>query len=225
SFNAMLRGLRWFELYVPKTIVERLIKRGDMSESLSDTRDITALFTDMVGFSTASQGMTAPEVATFVNHHFTLVAKCIEAQGGTVDKFIGDAVMAFWDEPQDRHQQVARAARAALEIAKAIRADNKTREKSGEAPVGIRIGIHAGGATVGNIGAPGRINYTIIGDTVNIAQRLEQLGKAVFPKGTEVTILVSDEVARALGPEFNPVSQGQRILKGRVGKMPVFSLE
>ena len=225
SFNAMLRGLRWFELYVPRAIVDRLIKRGDFRETLSDTRDITVLFTDMVGFSTASQGMAAPEVAKFVNHHFSLVAACIEAEGGTVDKFIGDAVMAFWDEPEERRERAIRACRAACAIAKAIRADNEHHKKTGKQPVGIRIGIHTGGATVGNIGAPGRINYTIIGDTVNIAQRLEQLGKEIFSKGRDVSILISADVAHELGNEFAPLPQGEQTLKGRAGKMEVFSLE
>ncbi|MGB0956750.1 MAG: adenylate/guanylate cyclase domain-containing protein, partial [Panacagrimonas sp.] len=75
-------------------------------------------------------------------------------------------------------------------------------------PVCIRIGIHTGNATVGNIGAPGRINYTIIGDTVNVGQRLEQLGKTVYPSGTEVSILISGSTAAALGPEFETLPAG-----------------
>ena len=88
----------------------------------------------------------------------------------------------------------------------------------------MRIGIHTGSATVGNIGAPGRINYTIIGDTVNIGQRLEQLGKVVFPVGAEVAILVSGDTVSRLSDQFSPVSVGQHILKGRSREMDVYKL-
>ena len=113
SFNAMLRTLRWFELYVPRKVVESLIKRGSAEETLSDARQITVLFTDIAGFSSASEGMRAAEVAAFVNAHFSIVVECIEAEGGTVDKFIGDAVMAFWGAPEEQPDSAERACRAA----------------------------------------------------------------------------------------------------------------
>ncbi len=224
AFNAMLGALRWFELYVPKKIVERLIRHGDVRDSISDAREITVMFTDIAGFSAASQGMSAPEVAAFVNHHFSLVAGCIEAQDGTIDKFMGDAVMAFWGAPDRQEDSAERACRAARAIAAAIREDNKQRKSAGEPPVGIRIGIHTGMATVGNIGTTGRLNYTIIGDTVNIGQRLEQLGKEVYQAGTEVSILISGDTACKLKTDFKPVAAGHYKLKGRVGEIKVFKL-
>jgi class 3 adenylate cyclase len=224
AFNAMLRALRWFELYVPRSIVERLIRRGSLSESISDAREITVMFTDIAGFSAASEGMTAPEVAAFVNRHFSLLAACIEAEDGTVDKFIGDSVMAFWGAPEHQPDAAARACRAALNIRDAIREDNLRRLASGEPAVRLRIGIHTGTATVGNIGAPGRLNYTIIGDAVNIGQRLEQLGKEVGAPGAEVTILISADTARQLDEGFAPVSAGSYRLKGRAGEVEVFEL-
>jgi class 3 adenylate cyclase len=224
AFNAMLRALRWFELYVPRKIVERLVKQGDVRETVSDDREIAVMFTDIVGFSTISQGMSAPEVAAFVNQHFALVAGAIEAEDGTVDKFIGDSVMAFWGAPERQEGRAERACRAALAIAAAIRDDNRLRAAAGRPPVGIRIGIHSGHVTVGNIGAPGRLNYTIIGDAVNIGQRLEQLGKEVYPAGTDVAILISGDTARDLGPDFKPIAAGRHKLKGRVGEVEVFRL-
>lgn len=225
AFNAMLRALRWFELYVPKKIVASLIKRGSAGEVISDTRDITVLFTDIVGFSAASEGMEAAEVAAFLNRHFALISGSIEAEEGTVDKFIGDAVMAFWGAPEEQADHAERACRAALAIAGAIRRDNKRRQASGEPPVGIRIGIHSGTATVGNIGAPDRLNYTIIGDTVNIGERLEQLGKELYPAGTDVAILISGDTRRRLGKGFKTIDAGRRKLKGRAGETEVFKLE
>ena len=225
AFNAMLRALCWFELYVPKKIVEQLIRHGDMQDSLSDAHEITVMFTDVVGFSTVSEGMAAEEVAAFVNHHFSIVVDCIENEGGIVDKFMGDAVMAFWQNSGSQENSAERACRAAIAISEAIQQDNRKRRLDDFPPVGIRIGIHTGIATVGNIGAPGRLNYTIIGDTVNIGQRLEQLGKVVYPRDTEVSILISSDSAEKLTSEFALVAAGSHTLQGRVAEIDVYKLE
>ncbi len=224
SFNAMLHALRWFELYIPRKVVERLVKRGEIDDSASSAHEITVMFTDIAGFSTVSENLTAPEVAAVVNRHFDIVAGCIEAEDGTVDKFIGDSVMAFWGAPDAQPDAAERACRAALAIADGIRAENARRRSEGEAPLGIRIGVHTGIATVGNIGSPGRINYTIIGDTVNVGQRLEQLGKTLFAEGSEAAILISGATAAGLGPDFDPKPAGNHHVKGRTGEVEVFRL-
>ncbi len=224
SFNAMLRALRWFELYIPRKVVERLVKRGEIGDTISSAREITVMFTDIAGFSSVSENLSAPEVAAVVNRHFEIVAGCIEAEDGTVDKFIGDSVMAFWGAPEAQPDAAERGCRAALAIAAGIRAENARRRSEGEAPLGIRIGIHSGSATVGNIGSPGRINYTIIGDAVNVGQRLEQLGKTLYPEGSETAILVSGETAAGLGPDFAPKPAGRHRVKGRTGEVEVFTL-
>jgi adenylate cyclase len=224
SFNAMLHALRWFELYIPKRVVEHLIQRGDVRKTISDSRNMTVMFTDMVDFSRISEGMSAREVAKLVNHHFSLIGECINDEEGTVDKYIGDSVMAFWGAPEKQKHRADRACRAAMAIGASIREDNARRKTEGKLPIGIRIGIHTGDVTVGNIGAPGRINYTIIGDAVNIGVRLEQLGKEVNPPGTEVSILISGATARDLGDEFRPEYIGLFKLKGRESKVEVFSL-
>ena len=224
SFNAMLRALRWFELYIPRKVVERLVKRGEIGDTISAAREITVMFTDIAGFSSVSENLSAPEVAAVVNRHFGIVAGCIEAEDGTVDKFIGDSVMAFWGAPDAQPDAADRACRAALAIAEGVRAENALRRSAGEAPLGIRIGIHSGSATVGNIGSPGRINYTIIGDAVNVGQRLEQLGKTLYPEGREAAILISGETAAGLGPDFAPKPAGRHRVKGRTGEVDVFTL-
>lgn len=224
SFNAMLRALRWFELYIPKKVVERLVKRGEIGDTISSAQEITVMFTDIAGFSSVSENLSAPEVAALVNRHFEIVAGCIEAEDGTVDKFIGDSVMAFWGAPDAQSDAAERACRAALAIADGIRAENVRRRSEGEAPLGIRIGIHSGSATVGNIGSPGRINYTIIGDAVNVGQRLEQLGKTVCAEGSEAAILISGATAAGLGPEFAPKPAGRHRVKGRAGEVEVLTL-
>ena len=224
AFNAMLSALRWFELYIPRKIVERLVKRGNIDDTISSSREITVMFTDIAGFSSVAEHLSAPEVAVLVNRHFEIVAGCIEAEEGTVDKFIGDSVMAFWGAPEAQADAAERACRAALAITDGIRGENARRRSVGEAPLGIRIGIHSGNATAGNIGAPGRINYTIIGDAVNVGQRLEQLGKTLFPADNETAILISGATASELGPDFHPAPAGKHPVKGRAGEIDVFKL-
>jgi len=224
AFNAMLRALRWFALYVPKSIVERLVRQGNVGEAISDARDVTVMFTDIAGFSAASEDMAAADVAAFLNRHFAMIGGIVEAEGGTVDKFIGDSLMAFWGAPEIQADSAARACRAALAIAAALQAENALRAEAGKPPVHVRIGIHTGSVTVGNIGAPNRLNYTIVGETVNIGQRLEQMGKELYPPDTEITILISGETARGLGPEFKPVPAGRHQLRGHTNETEIFRL-
>jgi len=225
SFNAMLRALHWFELYVPKKIVESLIKQNiQVGDDISKTQEITVMFTDIVDFSSASENMTAREVASYVNEHFNLLAECIEAEDGIVDKFIGDSVMAFWGAPDIQNDSAKRACQTAVTIRAKIHNDNAKRRSNGKAPIHIRIGIHTGPAIAGNIGSSGRLNYTIIGDTVNTGQRLEQLGKEVYPSDTEVSILVSQNTIQMQGSDFQFVSAGEYKLKGHNHAIEVFKL-
>ncbi len=224
AFNAMLGGLRWFETYVPKSLVFRLMRRGDATPP-SEERTISVLFTDIVGFSGLSDRLSPAELADFLNSHFALVAAPIEAESGTVDKYIGDSVMAFWGAPTKQPDHANQTCRAALAIAAAIAADNRRRRAAGGEPVRLRIGIHTGPAVVGNIGAPGRINYTLIGDTVNVAQRLEELGKTFALTDDDTVILVSGETAALLATGFQLSALGPHQLRGRISKTEVFRLD
>ncbi|MCW5771482.1 MAG: HAMP domain-containing protein [Rhodospirillaceae bacterium] len=224
AFNSMTGALRWFETYVPKPLARHLLKSGDAHAVESENRHLTVMFTDIVGFSTWSQGQSAAAVADLLNRHFGLVGTCIEAEGGIVDKYIGDAVMAFWGAPEKLKNRAERACRAALMIRAAIEEDNAVRRARGEHPVRMRIGIHSGDATVGNIGWSGRINYTVIGDMVNAAQRIEQIAKVIGPKGAAVAILISETTRADLGPEFHATSLGRHKLRGRQGEIEIFAL-
>ncbi|MBV8391891.1 MAG: adenylate/guanylate cyclase domain-containing protein, partial [Alphaproteobacteria bacterium] len=123
---------------------------------------------------------------------------CIEHEHGIIDKYIGDSVMALWGPLAGSRDHAAAAIRTALEIARVIREDNAQRRAQGLEPIRVRIGLHTGSAIVGNIGAPGRVNFTVVGDTVNIAQRLEQLGKEYMKDGDEVVVLTSGETLAAV---------------------------
>jgi class 3 adenylate cyclase len=224
AFNAMLTGLRWFETYVPKALVRRLVVQGDAPDVASVARRVTVLFTDIAGFTALSEEMPAADIADFLNHHFALVATCVEAEGGTVDKYIGDGVMAYWGAPEPQHDHAERACRAAGAIAAALTADNDARRRRGEPPVRLRIGIHTGEVVVGNIGAPGRINYTVVGDTVNTANRLEQLCKEVCGDAPETSVLASGTTVAALGSKFAPVHVGRHQIRGRHQSVEVHRL-
>ena len=223
AFNAMLGGLRWFQTYVPRLLVLQLIGR-EQTELESEERSVTVLFTDIVGFTEIAGRLPAPQLAEFLNRHFGLLAGCIDAEQGTVDKYIGDSVMAFWGAPAAQTDHAQRACRAAKAIAAILREDNERRSAKDLKPVRLRIGIHTGPAVVGNVGAPGRINYTLIGDTVNVAQRLEQLGKEVDTGADDVIVLISGETAACLDNSFARQPLGEQELRGRSESLAVFRL-
>ena len=180
------------------------------------------MFTDIVGFTPICEKMTAQEIAAFINHHLTLISACVEHEGGTIDKFIGDAVMAFWGAPARMDNPAAAACRAAIAIQDALAADNKQRVAAGLAAVRVRIGIHMGPVVVGDIGAPNRINYTIVGDAVNAAQRPESLGKAINPDAEAIVLVSGDVVAAAPGFQF--VERGAHLVKGKEQSLEVYEL-
>lgn len=222
AYNTMLRGLSWFENYVPKSLVKKLMVSGS---ALSETRNVTVMFTDIVDFTPQAENMPSEEVAKLLNEHFEILARCIEAEGGTIDKYIGDAVMAFWGAPDHQIDHPARACRAARAIAKGIRADNQERLKEGKSPIHMRIGIHTGQLVVGNIGSSGRLNYTVVGDTVNVAQRLEQLGKTVPVRvSTDIVTLTSDSIYNEVHEIFTFTHSGEFPVKGRDHKISIYQL-
>ncbi|MGD9537413.1 MAG: adenylate/guanylate cyclase domain-containing protein [Alphaproteobacteria bacterium] len=224
AYNAMIGALRAFETYVPRPLVRRLMKAGPADTLKSEERDVTILFTDIVGFTEYCEGLAPAEVAAFVNEHFALLDGCVEAEQGTVDKYIGDSLMAFWGAPEHQPDHAERACRAALCIERTIRADNRRRAAAGRAPVRLRMGIHSGPVLVGNIGAPSRVNYTVIGDTVNTAERLEGFGKTVPVADSDVVMLLSGETAARLGPAFACERLGRFLPPGRQQRVEAFRL-
>jgi len=224
AFNTMLGALRLFETYVPRSLVRQIIRRGGAHHLRSREHDVTVLFTDITGFTALAEHKTAAETATLLNEHFALIAGCVEAEDGTIDKYIGDSVMAFWGAPTADPDHVVRACRAALAIRRAAAFDNEVRRRRDEPPISMRIGIHTGRAIAGNIGAPGRINYTLIGDTVNVAQRLVELTKSIGDAAETVKILVSGQVAAQVGDDFTLVPAGEHEIRGRDEEVRAYRL-
>jgi class 3 adenylate cyclase len=227
SFNVMLDGLRWFERYVPKGLVQRLMRLNPDGEIESSFREVAVMFTDIVGFTTLSESLTAPAAAKFLNDHFAMVAGCVDAESGTVDKFIGDSVMAIWGAPERQADFADRACRCALAISRAVHEYNESRQTNQAAAsnVKLRIGLHVGRVVVGNIGSIGRVNYTVVGDTVNVAQRLEEAGKTFGETEREVNILISGAVRSSLVEPFELVHVGPQTLRGREEQVEIYVLK
>jgi class 3 adenylate cyclase len=218
ALNAMVAALRWFELYLPKRLVHRLIAQGQDDLATAYERDVTVMFTDLSGFTQMASRLSPSETANFLNTHFALVGACVEAEGGTIDKYIGDSLMAFWGAPEEQPDHVERACRAARAIASKVQADNRTRLARGLVPIRVRIGISTGPVLVGNIGAPTRMNYTLVGDVVNIAQRLEQGGKDV-QDDSEVITLITEGVYTGMPEPARAVFWARREVRNRKGTM------
>ncbi|MBF0194455.1 MAG: hypothetical protein HQL71_07830 [Magnetococcales bacterium] len=223
AFNTMLEALRAFERYVPRKLVTALMQKNLVVDTLSQERELTVMFTDIAGFTTFSESLTAQEVADFLNEHFTILGECVEQQGATIDKYIGDALMAFWGAPEEQKDSSARACFAALAIAKNWQIYNQKRVDEGLPVIQIRIGLHTGPAVVGNIGFPGRINYTIVGDTVNTCQRLESLGREVDDSSATI-ILISQAVRDNLSESFECKKVGSYQVKGRIEQVVAYQL-
>lgn len=223
SFNTMLDGLRWFERYVPKALVRQLIHIQPDAAVESTFRDVVVMFTDIVAFTAMSERMSAPDTADLLNQHFTMVSECVGAEGGIVDKYIGDSVMAIWGALEVYPDAEDRACRAALAIRRAIAAHHGTGQ-AGQPVIDLRIGIHVGKVMVGNIGSPERLNYTVVGDAVNVAQRLQELGDRVGDSEGRVKVLLSAAVKDGLLARYALTELGARQLRGRSEQVEVYAL-
>jgi len=221
AFNAMLIGLRAFSTYIPRTLVAKLVRTGEIGVAEPRETIVTVMFTDIADFTALSEQMDAAAVSTLLNRHFAILCRAVDAHGGTVDKFLGDGMIAFFGAPDRLKGHAAAAVRAAAQIREDLAADNRDAVLQGHPDLRIRIGIHTGPVIVGNIGASDRVNYTIIGDTVNVSQRLQGLGKELAPTAA-TTIATSAETASRLDDRFEIVPAGQHRLRGRGEPIEVF---
>jgi len=227
SLDKARGALKWFGAYVPHRLVFRLMELGEDAVR-SRRRDVTVMFTDIVEFTPQAEDLPGQETAELLNHHFALLGACIEHEHGVIDKYIGDAVMAVWGGLSRMEDHADHAVSAALAIVRVVREDNEIRRAAGQPPIRVRIGLHSGPVVVGNIGAPGRVNFTVVGDTVNIAQRFEQLGKEFMKDGEEAVVLVSGATMAAVTDKealgIAAVEPVRRLVKGHDDPVEVFRL-
>jgi adenylate cyclase len=216
TIKRMAGSLNAFGLYVPADIVRTLIQQGIDPKPGGEMREITVLFADLPGFTTLTEDHGAG-VAPFLTEFLTLATQIIHAEGGTVDKFIGDCIMGLWNAPAPCPDHALRACRAAHAIREAMQ--NLARPDGRIGGPRVRIGINTGQALVGNIGSSERLSYTAIGDVVNVASRLEALGKDF---GTEIIVSAATREAADSRIAFKPLGASQ--VKGRAGAVQVFEL-
>ena len=204
-----LRTASMFMRFLDPRVVTELIDRGEIDyRKAAEARSVSVLFSDIRGFTALSE-VTAPEaVVTLLNAYFSRQAGVIFAHAGTLDKFIGDAIMAFWGAPVSHPDHAARAVAAALDLSAAL---EEMRGELGELGTGLEIGIgiHSGSAVVGFIGSNDRLDYTAIGDTVNLASRVEGLTKGI------ARVLVTQATRDAAGDLFEWRDCGLHPVKGR----------
>ncbi len=215
----MRASLRTFALYVPKALVKQLIEQDEAPVIGGERRDLTVLFMDLENFTSMAAELPPEEVMERMSRYFETVTRILLAHDATIDKYIGDAVMAFWNAPLDTADHPAKACAAALAVVEAVREETASWTTEGMAPVRTRIGIHSGPAIVGNVGSSDRMNYTALGATVNLASRLEQLNRQL---GTE--ILVSADVAERVRDRFAFEHAGSTTLKGFAEPVHIFAL-
>ncbi|MDP3537626.1 MAG: adenylate/guanylate cyclase domain-containing protein [Azonexus sp.] len=203
-------AVQMFSRFLDPNVVRSLTdQEGDLAKAETGTgREITILFSDIRGFTTLSESRTPEEIVTLLNRYFDLQVAAIFEQGGTLDKFIGDAIMAFWNAPVSVPDHAIRAVRAALGMSTALEGFKKELGELGE-HFDIGIGIHTGSAVVGFLGSSQRLDYTAIGDSVNVASRIEGQTKGV------ARILVSEATRQACGNVFKFIDHGEVTVKGR----------
>ena len=232
SCGCVLEGMRRLGAFMPEPLLQQVTAdptRAIDLAALSTKQDATIMFTDIVGFTTLAEGMSASEIAHLLNEHFTLVTGAIEAQGGIVDKYLGDGVMAVWPAPEDaRISRSLSAVRAAMQITDHLAQENERNALLKRNPIRLSIGIHAGSVVIGPIGAPNRLNFTVVGDAVNVAQRLERYARSARAvsgneKATALTML-SKAAAQGLNEDFRIAPTGHLKLKGRRATIEAYAL-
>ncbi len=208
---------RMFAQYMSETVISHLLAHPEKLKLGGERRRVTLFFSDLAGFTTLSERLPPETVVGLLNDYLSAMTEIILAEEGTVDKFEGDAIMAFWGAPLDQEDQAARACRAALAQQAALSELNRRLSARGLPPLQIRMGLHTGEAIVGNLGSQKRFDYTVIGDTVNLASRLEGLNKFY---GT--AIMASDAAVGEAGGDLEFRELDLVAVKGREAPVRVF---
>jgi adenylate cyclase len=207
-------------VFVPVDIVRGLAESGRPLAPGVDQRFMSVMFTDIAGFTGIAEQLTPQQLSEQTLRYFGIVTSAIAEEGGTVDKFIGDSVMTLWGAPRELQDHVFRACVAALRIDRRMRMQNAEWKAQGRRPMPVRLGLHCADVVVGNVGAAERLSYTVMGDGVNIAARLEGLNKEY---GTSVCIseAVNEQVRdRTISRPIQRVA-----VRGRAAEFIVYELQ
>ncbi|MGK0290343.1 MAG: adenylate cyclase [bacterium] len=219
SFQKMKIGLEAFGKYVPKKLVRSLITQNQTVPK-GVQKELTIFFTDIKDFTTIAERLTPIELSEQLNEYLEEVSKIIQGREGTIDKFIGDAVMAFWGAPDENSSNHAyQACLAAIEIQKQIKGLNQIWTKQGRPTFYTRIGINTGEAIVGSFGSNERFSYTCLGDAVNLASRLEEVNKTY-----ETSIIIGENTYLNLKGQFITRKLDHVFVKGKDQATTIYEL-
>ncbi|MDX9702901.1 MAG: adenylate/guanylate cyclase domain-containing protein [Candidatus Auribacterota bacterium] len=219
SINSMKTGLKAFNKYVPSELVRELIGSGQEVTLGGKRRMLSILFTDIEGFTSISESLPPESVMLHISDYFSELITILLDNKATVDKFIGDSIMAFWGAPTPDTRHAYHACKATLLCLEKLRDLNKKWQLQNKPPLVTRFGIHSGETLVGNIGSDQRMNYTVLGDSVNVASRLEQLNKTF-----STSILVSQTTFEQTKDAFLFRPLGKVNVKGRSSDIILYEL-
>jgi adenylate cyclase len=205
-----------FGTYVPPELVDEMVKDPDSYSMKAASKELTVMFCDMRGFTKMSERMEPTKLQELLNEVFSRLTDLIRANKGTIDKYMGDCVMAFWGAPVDIPNHAHLAVKTAMEMANSIRKINEEHRAKGVPEIGIGIGLNTGTMCVGDMGSDIRRAYTVIGDSVNLGSRLEGLSKVYG-----VDIVVS-ESTRKLAPDFAWQELDKVRVKGKEQAVGIF---
>jgi adenylate cyclase len=224
SFNRMAKSLhekemikRAFSRYVAREVVEEVLKDPENLTLRGDRCEVTVLFCDLRGFTRLSERLTPEEVVLLLNQFYTLMLDTTFKHDGTLDKFLGDGVMAIFGAPLPQADHCYHAIRAALAMQAGVVELSERRRREGKEPVSVGIGINAGEVVAGTVGTEDRMEYTVVGDTVNLAARLEA-------EAGPGQILISQSTHQRVRGRVHARSLGQLRLRGKEAPVEVYEV-
>ena len=209
-----------FSKYVSRSVLDQILQDPRQVKLGGEEREVTVFFSDIRGFTTLSEKIPPQELVRILNRYFTVMTAHVLENGGVVDKFIGDAIMAFWGAPIDDPDQADRAVKTALAMRMSLSKLNEELRTAGDPEIRIGVGIFTGKAVVGNVGSSDRFDYTVMGDTVNVASRLEGLNKEY-----KTDIIVGQTTKDKVRASVNFKSLGTANVKGRAEAISIYTVE
>ncbi|MGH7415850.1 MAG: adenylate/guanylate cyclase domain-containing protein, partial [Candidatus Rokuibacteriota bacterium] len=219
NFTQEQREKRRLSRFFSPDVVAEIVRHKDDAKLAANRRRMTVLFSDIRGFTSMSEKMQPEEVVTFLREYLTVMTEAVFQHGGTVDKYIGDAIMALYNVPFEAPDHALRAVRTALAFQERVQplAERFAAKYGGHLACGV--GIHTGDAVVGTIGSEQRLEYTAIGDTINLGSRLEGLTKEF-----SVPIIMSEATAAEVGAQFGTRDLGEVMVKGKAIPVKIYAV-
>ncbi|MBL0372299.1 adenylate/guanylate cyclase domain-containing protein [Rhizobium sp. KVB221] len=219
AMNKARDAILTFTLYVPKEFVRKGIESGHFAGRSARRQEVTAMFTDIYDFTSISEQHSPEHVVAMLSEYFDILNESVEAHGGTIIQFLGDSIFAMWNAPVADPRHAENACRGAIEMNRRLKIFNDRQRSRNLPEFRTRCGIHTGMAVVGSVGATDRLQYTAMGDTINVASRLEGINKTYGTSILASAAVVAECEDKSL---FKPL--GQAVAKGRTGALDIFEV-